>query len=160
MIESTYFSPVFWNWLRFKTGPNLLGWGGKPFLRNNWITSLVPPIVYFNFKNLKDADSTSSHYNAFCMIQQIFSQFFQVFFDICVVRFQYILCTPFRSTFTLFRGSFLPYLKFAQIKKGGLNFLRGTNCAEQLNYLSPLLYFNLIFKIWMHSSYMHFFNAL
>ena len=38
MIQSTYFSPVFWNCLRFKRGPNFQGWGGKPILQNNWIT--------------------------------------------------------------------------------------------------------------------------
>ena len=70
-------------------------------LQNNWIASFVPSLAYSNFKNFKDA-----------------------------IRFQYILCASFESTFTALRGNFLPYLKFPQIK-----FLGGTNW-------SPLLYCN------------------
>ena len=72
MIQSTYFSPVFWNSLRFKRGPNFQGWGGKPIFQNNWIASIegawfllepstseeqltyLVPLVYFNFKTFKD----------------------------------------------------------------------------------------------------------
>ena len=70
-------------------------------LQNNWIASFVPSLAYSKFKNFKDA-----------------------------IRFQYILCASFKSTFTALRGNFLPYLKFPQIK-----FLGGTNW-------SPLLYCN------------------
>ena len=69
--------------------------------QNNWIASFVPSLAYSNFKNFRDA-----------------------------IRFQYILCASFKSTFTALRGNFLPYLKFPQIK-----FLGGTNW-------SPLLYCN------------------
>ena len=70
-------------------------------LQNNWIASFVPSLAYSNFKNFRDA-----------------------------IRFQYILCASFKSTFTALRGNFLLYLKFPQIK-----FLGGTNW-------SPLLYCN------------------
>ena len=43
---------------------------------------------------------------------------------------------------TRFRSTFLIFFKFPQIKEGGHNFLGGTNSAERLNYLVPLLYFN------------------
>ena len=75
MIQSTYFSPVFWNSLRFKRGLNFRGWGGKPILQNNWIASierasflgsgvLFPPNIWspllqFNFKSFIDSNSFS-----------------------------------------------------------------------------------------------------
>ena len=78
MIQSTYFSPVFWNSLRFKRGPNFQGWGKKPILQNNWIAwskgawflgrnqallknswIIWSPLVYFNFKTFKDTNSSS-----------------------------------------------------------------------------------------------------
>ena len=78
MIQSTYFSPVFWNSLRFKRGPNFQGWGGKPILQNNWIAWIEgasflgrnqallknswiiwSPLLYFNFKTFKDPNSLS-----------------------------------------------------------------------------------------------------
>ena len=77
MIQSTYFSPVFWNCLRFKRGPNFQGWGGKPILQNNWIAWIEgawflgrnqallknswiiwSPLLYFNFKTFKDPNSS------------------------------------------------------------------------------------------------------
>ena len=51
------------------------------------------------------------------------------------IRFQ---CIVYDSTVTFFRP-----LKFPQIKDRGPNFMGGgSNSAEWLNYLSPLLYFN------------------
>ena len=43
---------------------------------------------------------------------------------------------------TWYSSTFLRFLKIHQINKGGPNFLGGTNSAERLNYLVPLLYFN------------------
>ena len=48
------------------------------------------------------------------------------------------MCASFKSTFTALRGSFLPYLKFSQIKEGA------TNSAEQLNYLVLLSVFKVL----------------
>ena len=39
-------------------------------------------------------------------------------------------------------STFLSFFKFPQIKEVAPNFLGGTNSAERLNYLVPLLYFN------------------
>ena len=107
--------------------------------------------------------SFTSHFNAFCRIQQILSHLFQVFFAICVVRFEHILFASFRSNFTLFRGSFLTYLKFPQIKEAGLNFLGEPILQNDCIIWSSLLYFNfkfwgprlfLIHKISMHSAWL------
>ena len=78
MIQSTYFSPVLWNCLRFKMRPNFQGWGKKPILQNNWIAWIEgalflgrnqallknswiiwDPLMYFNFKTFKDPNSLS-----------------------------------------------------------------------------------------------------
>ena len=78
MIQSTYFSPVLWNCLRFKMRPNFQGWGKKPILQNNWIAWIEgalflgrnqallknswiiwAPLMYFNFKTFKDPNSLS-----------------------------------------------------------------------------------------------------
>ena len=78
MIQSTYFSPVFWNSLRFKRGPNFQGWGGKPIFQNNWIAWIEgawflgrnqaflknswiiwSPLLYFDFKTFNDPNSSS-----------------------------------------------------------------------------------------------------
>ena len=46
------------------------------------------------------------------------------------------------ACYTWFSITFLRFLKFRQIKKGGRNFLGRTNSAELLNYLVPLVLFS------------------
>ena len=77
-IQSICFSPVFWNFLRLKRGPNFQGWGGKPILQNTWIAWIEgawflgsnqallknswiiwSPLLYFDFKTFKDPNSSS-----------------------------------------------------------------------------------------------------
>ena len=45
----------FWNFLKLKTG-DLISWG-EPILQNSWI--IKSPLVYFNFRNLRDPNSWS-----------------------------------------------------------------------------------------------------
>ena len=78
MIQSTYFSPVFWNYLRLKRRPIVHGWGWKPILQNNWFAwiegawflgrnqallnnswIISSPLLYFTFKTFKDPYSSS-----------------------------------------------------------------------------------------------------
>ena len=47
----------------------------------------------------------------------------------------------FNAFYTWFSITFLRFLKFRQIKKGGRNFLGRTNSAERMNYLVPLSVF-------------------
>ena len=129
MIQSTYFSPVFWNSLRFKRGPNFQGWGGKPILQNNWIAWIEgawflgrnqallknswiiwSPLLYFNFKTFKEPN---------------FSSF---------IRFP---CVLYDSEDFFFR-----LLKFLQIKKGGPNFWGEPISLKVSIIWFPLLYFN------------------
>ena len=49
------------------------------------------------------------------------------------LKFFVIPCTSIGSNW--FNSTWLNFLKFPQIKEGGLNFLVGTNSAERLNYL-------------------------
>ena len=109
MIQSTYFSPVFWNCLRFKRGPNFQEWGGKPILQNNWIAWIEgawflgrnqallknswiiwSPLLYLYFKTFKDPNSSS------------------------FIRFPCVLYDS--------EDFFVSFLKFLQIKEGGPNF--------------------------------------
>ena len=47
---------IFWNFLKLKRG-DLISWG-EPILQNCWI--IWSPLLYFNFKNLRDPNSLSS----------------------------------------------------------------------------------------------------
>ena len=96
MIESTYFPPVFWNCLKFKLGPKFLGRGGKPILQNKWIYISV-------FKTWRMQ-----------VLHHLISMH-SVFLAIYVVRFQYILCSSFKSNFTAFSSLIYNLLK---LKRG------------------------------------------
>ena len=96
MIQSSYFSPVFWNCLRFKRDPfsrdevgnqfieqlNYLNLGGliyleEPTLKNSWI--ICSPLLYFSFKTIKDPNlKYSLDFNAFYMIQEYHSKAFRI----------------------------------------------------------------------------------
>ena len=97
MIQSTYFSPVFWNCLRFKRGPNFQGWSGKPILQNNWITWIevawflgrnqlsrtaelfAPPFCISILKLSRTQNLCHSlDFNASCIIQEYLSQAFGI----------------------------------------------------------------------------------
>ena len=54
-------------------------------------------------------------------------------------------------------STFLRVLKFLQVKEGGPNFWGGTNFAESLNYLVPLLYLN--FKRFMDPNFLSFIRS-
>ena len=54
--DSAVLFSVFSNFLKLKRG-DLISWG-EPILQNGWI--IGSPLVYFNFKNLKDPNSSSS----------------------------------------------------------------------------------------------------
>ena len=75
-IHSTCLSSGYFHFLKIpqiKEG-DLISWG-QPILQNHLILS---PPLYLKFKNFKDANSTSSHFNTFYMIQQWFSPFFKI----------------------------------------------------------------------------------
>ena len=124
MIESTYFPPVFWNCLKFKLGPKFLGWGEKPILQNKWIYISV-------FKTWRMQ-----------VLHHLISMH-SVFLAIYVVRFQYILCSSFKSNFTAFSSLIYNLLcmmndnEFGTLKLLKLKYRRGTNSAKRLNYLVP-----------------------
>ena len=54
--ESAVVFSVFLNFLKLKRG-DLISWG-EPILQNGWI--IWSPLLYFNFKNLRDPNSSSS----------------------------------------------------------------------------------------------------
>ena len=101
MIQSTYFSPVFSNCLRFKRGPNFQGWGIKPILQNNWIPSIegawflgrnqfwrtaelfCPPFCISILKlSRTQIFRHSLDFHVFCMIQRIFFSDFWNFYKL------------------------------------------------------------------------------
>ena len=108
-MHSTRFSSTFLSFFQFpqirEGGPNFLGGTNSA----EWLNYLVP-LLYFNFKNLRDPNSSSS-------------STFQ-----CILHDSEVLFSFFSN--------------FLKLKTGGPNFLGGTNSAEWLNYLVPLLYFN------------------
>ena len=122
MIQSTSFSPVFWNSLRFKRGANFQEWSGKTILQNNWIAWIEgawflgrkqallkkswiiwSPLLYFDFKTFKDPNSSS------------------------LIRFPCVLYDS--------EHFFCQTLEYST-KEGGPNFWGGTNSAKSLNYLA------------------------
>ena len=54
--DSAVLFSVFSNFLKLKRG-DLISWG-EPILQNGWI--IWSPLLYFNFKNLRDPNSSSS----------------------------------------------------------------------------------------------------
>ena len=97
MIQSTSFSPVFWNSLRLKRVPNFQGSGGKPILQDIWITWIEgarflgrnqfwrtaelfrSPFCISILKVLRTQSlCLSLDFNVFSMVQKYFSHSLQV----------------------------------------------------------------------------------
>ena len=117
MIESTCFSAVFRNCLRFKRGPNFQGWGGKPILQNNWI-AWIEGAWYFGRNQFRrtaellrpsfcisilKVSRTQIHcqlldFSAFCMIQEYLSKSIQIsknFYGEPILKDDWIIWIPF-----------------------------------------------------------------
>ena len=111
-MHSLWFTKSFWDFSNFFKLNR-----GEPSLWGEPILKKVwiiwYPILYFNFKSFKDPNYSSS------------------------IRFQCILLN--------WRVPFSDFWKLPQIKEGDLiswGGVWGTNSAERLNYLVPLLYLN------------------
>ena len=135
----------------------------EAILQNGWIIS--SPLLYFNSRNLNDSNSSSFirfqwvlHDSAELFVN--FWKFPQItegapnflggtnsadrlnylvrtsafpFQKFKELKFFVIHCTSMSSNW--FTSTFLNFFRFFEIKKGGPNFLVGTNSAERLNYL-------------------------
>ena len=91
---------------------NSWGWGGKPILQqNSFMIWSWGPLLSFNFNNMQYEGWTQ------------------------------ILCHSLHfNAFCMIQHSFPEIFKISSNSKGEPNFFRGTNSAEQLNYLPPSLW--------------------
>ena len=55
LYDSAVLFSGFWNFLKLKRGGLIYCW--EPILQNSWI--ICSPLLYFNFRNLKDPNSSS-----------------------------------------------------------------------------------------------------
>ena len=165
--SAVHFS-VFSNFLKLKRG-DLISWG-EPILENGGI--IWSPLLYFNFKNLSDPNSSSSR-RFQCILHDsgvlfsVFSNFLKLKRGDLISRGEPILqngwiiwspllyfnfknlSDPNSSSSSRFQCIvhgwaviFSVFSNFLKLKRGGANFLGGTYFAKRLNYLVPLLYFN------------------
>ena len=161
--DSPILLSVFWNFFKLRRGDLISG--AQPILQNGWI--IWSPLLYLNSRNLRDSNSLSfirfqwvlHDSPAFFSIFRIFLKLKRV--DLIswgepILQNDWIICSPllyfnsrnlresYSSSFIRFQCFlhdspllFSIFWNFLKLKKGGPNFLEGTNSAEQLNYFVP-----------------------
>ena len=107
---------------------------------STWFNSTF--LSFLKFPHIKEGGDLISWEAPICRTTKLFRPPFCISISE-IWRIQLLAFHQISMHSTWFSSTFLSSLKFPKIKKGGCNFLEGTNSAEWLNYLvPPLLYLN------------------